>query len=383
MCAAAALALAACGGTTSEQVVSPSGVRCQIGLTAPAGELPSSGASLSLNVTVTRDCSWAASTDASWLTISPTSGQGAGVLSVALAANVRPSPRSASVVVNDSTIVLRQEPAPCRFELSHQGMRFGAEGGRTTVRISTIDGCEWRASGATEWLAVVPPAGSGTAAVDIEASRNTGIERTVTLTIAGSAVTVIQDAASGAPSGPGGPGTPGCTYAIDPDRATIRASAGESSIRVVTEPGCGWTAATGTSWLTVLRGSGTGPDTVTYQARANTSTVSERTGTVVAAGRTHRVTQRACELTLDHGSESPGVGPSGGSSRFAVVTDAGCTWSASTDVDWIVFIRSSGSGRGDVAYTVLPNPIERDRSGRITVSGRSIQVIQQALGQGG
>jgi hypothetical protein len=292
--------------------------------------------------------------------------------------------------VNDSSIVLRQEPAPCRFELSHQGMRFGSDGGRTSVRISTIDGCEWRAAGGTEWLVVGPPAGSGPGTVDIEASRNTGIERAATLTIAGSPLPVIQDAASGAPSGPdGGPGSPGspgsppCSYAIDPDRATIRASAGESSVRVVTGAGCGWTAASGSSWLTVLRDSGTGPDTVTYQARANTSTVNERSGTVVVAGRTHRVTQRACELTLNQGPETPGFLANGGSSHFGVITDAGCTWSASVDVDWIVFIRSSGSGRGDVAYTVLPNPIERDRSGRITVSGRTIQVIQQALGQGG
>jgi hypothetical protein len=337
---------------------------------------------VSLNLAVTRDCSWAASTDVPWLTITPTSGQGAAVLSVTVAANVRPNPRSASVVVNDSTVVLRQEPAPCRFELSHREMRFGSEGGRTSVRLSTIDGCEWRASGGTEWLHVGTPAGAGTGSVEIEASRNTGQERTAILTIAGSSLPVIQDAASGAPSGPdGSPGPSACSYAIDPERATIRAGAVENSVRVVTDAGCGWTASSGSSWLTVVRGSGTGPDTVTYQATANTSTVNERTGSVVVGGRAHRVTQQACELTLE--PVTPGFGSNGGNSQFGVITDAGCTWNASTDSDWIGLTRSSGSGSGPVSYTVAPNPIPRDRSGRITVSGRTKTIVQQALGQGG
>jgi len=294
---AAALATAiACGGTTSEQVVSPTGVRCQLGLTAPATPLPASGSSVSLNVDVPRDCSWAASTDAPWLSISPASGQGTAVLSVAVTANAQPSPRSASIVVNESTVVVRQEPAPCRFELSHQGTRFGSEGGRISVRVSTIDGCE-------------------------------------------------------------------------------------STLRVITDPGCGWAASSGSSWLTVSRASGTGPDTLPYQASANTSTVNERTGTLVVAGRTHRVTQQPCDLSLD--ASTPGFGPEGGTSWFRVNTGSGCTWSANTDVDWLGIVRVGGPGSGDVHYSVAPNPTSRDRSGRITVSGRTKVVIQQALGQGG
>jgi hypothetical protein len=57
--------------------------------------------------------------------------------------------------------------------------------------------------------------------------------------------------------------------------------------------GCGWTASSNApAWLTITApASGTGPHTVSYEAKRNTGPT--RTGTLTIAGLTFTVTQKA------------------------------------------------------------------------------------------
>jgi len=377
LCAAVA-AGAGCGGTSTEQVIGPTASRCQITLPSPPAALPASGSSVSLNVSAARDCTWTAASDAQWVTVTPTSGQGNGAVSITVAPNVQPSARSASVAVNEASVTVSQEPAPCRFELGDQSARVGFEGGRASVHVLTTSGCQWRAAGSAAWLRILTTDGVGSGTVDIDVSRNDGPERSVTLSIAGSSFVLAQDAPpAGVPQHP-----TSCSFSIDPEGTTIRSAAGQGSVRVLADPGCPWTAASQTSWISVQRSTGSGPEVVTYQFSANLSTTSERSGGIAIAGRTHRVTQQACGLSIDSGV--PNFPPAGGDGDFRVTTDAGCVWNATTsNPDWIVLIRSSAAGSNVVTYKVAPNPVARDRSATITVSGRTKTVIQQALGQGG
>lgn len=316
------------------------------------------------------------------MTVHPTSGQGSGTIAITVEANARPSARSTALAVNDARVTISQEPAPCRFELGGQSTRVGSEGGRATVRVSTIDGCEWRASGSTDWARIVTDRGTGSGSVEIDVGRNHGSERSVTLSIAGSSFVITQDAASEGPSAPPSdppPAPVSCSFAIDPERASVRAGAATLAVRVITGPGCEWTADSATGWITLPRAAGAGPDTVTYRVAANLSTVSDRSGSVVVAGRIHRVTQQACDLSLESGF--PNLPPSAGTYNFRVTTDPSCTWSASSTVDWISLVTPSGAGSGSVTYRLAPNPIARDRSGAVVVSGRTKIITQQALGQ--
>jgi hypothetical protein len=382
------IALAAtcgCGGTTTEQVIGPTAARCQLTLTPSSPVLPASGSTVLLDVAATRDCAWTAASDAPWLTVNPTSGQGPGAVSVVAAANAQPSARTAGVAVNDTRVTVSQEPAPCRFELGDQSARVEFEGGRLSVRVITMDGCEWRVSGAVGWVQVLTPSGAGSGTVDVGVNRNDGPERSVTLSIAGNSFVLVQDGVrSATPPNPSPNPTPSpstCSFSIDPEAATIRSAAGQGSVRVLTEPGCSWTAATSTPWISLQRSGGSGPESLTYQFFANSSTVSGRSGSIAVAGRTHGVTQAACELTIDGGS--PNLGPNDGSYDFRITTDSGCVWNASSNVEWISLTRSSGTGSSVLAYRISANTTTRDRSGSIVVSGRTKVIIQQALGQGG
>ena len=159
----------------------------------------------------------------------------------------------------------------------------------------------------------------------------------------------------------------------------MRSGGGQGSVRVATEADCVWVASRNASWISLQRSGGSGPDTLTYQVSANTSTTSDRSGSLTIAGHSHRVTQQACELSVESGH--PNLPPTGDAYTFAVTTNPGCVWSASSNVGWINVVNSSGTGSTLINYRVATNQ-GPDRVGIISVSGRTKVITQQAVGQG-
>ncbi len=67
----------------------------------------------------------------------------------------------------------------------------------------------------------------------------------------------------------------------------------------------------------------------------------------------------------------------GGRGSVAVTTAAGCSWSASSSVDWItVPAGSAGAGPGTMAYTVLANDASDARTGGVVIEGQRHTVTQ-------
>ncbi len=71
------------------------------------------------------------------------------------------------------------------------------------------------------------------------------------------------------------------------------------------------------------------------------------------------------------------VPASGGSGSVSVVAGPGCAWNASSSVGWIS-IGSGGTGNGSVSYGAAGNTTGANRSGGITVAGRSFTLSQAA-----
>jgi hypothetical protein len=367
---------AACGGAVTEQVLGPGVVRCQIAVSSPPPTVPPAASTLALNVEAARDCSWTATADSSWVRVTPESGQGSSPLSVAIAANADTRARSAAVVINDASVRINQEPTPCRFDLDPQHARLSADGGRTAIRVTTTEACDWRASSQASWVRVLTDRGTGSGSVEIDASRNDGAVRSTTLTIAEQTVDVTQDPINAGPPPPTPPAT--CTFGIDPERASFRSTGGAGSVRVVTEPGCPWSAAAHTPWLTLAQPTGVGPGALAYTVGVHTSTVSDRSGTLTVAGRTHSVTQQACTVTVDPSGQT--FGSPGGAGTVRVNTEPGCTWTASSGADWIALARSSGTGPEVLTYQVaVHTSTAGDRAAHITVAGRTHSVRQTAF----
>lgn len=172
---------------------------------------------------------------------------------------------------------------------------------------------------------------------------------------------------------------PTCTYSISPTSQSVAASGGSGSVGVSTTPssGCGWTAVSNASWITVTSGSnGSGSGTVTYSVAANTST-SARTGTLAVAGKVFTVTQAGISCTYSISPTSQSFGSSGGTGTVGVTAPSGCSRTASSNASWITITSgSNGSGNGTVAYSVAVNTSTSARTGTVTIAGKTFTVTQ-------
>lgn len=192
--------ITACGGTTTTELGGPSALRCETTLSNLPSSVSSSGARLTATLLTTRDCAWTVTTEASWIQVSPASGQGGGTLTIVVAENDVANSRTTALSVNGSRLSVRQDAAPCRVQVSGLNAEVPASGGTITVEVSATGGCGWTASSAVSWIRGVRTIGSGSGVAEFVADPNTGASRTGSLTIAGAGVSVTQSAAS--PSAP-------------------------------------------------------------------------------------------------------------------------------------------------------------------------------------
>ena len=202
---AATLALGGCTRSAVNEITGPDpATKCQSDFAGLPTSVSSSASRLTATVSTNRECSWTIRSEASWIQVRPTSGQGPASVSVDVSENPAALERSTALVLSDSRVTVTQEPAPCRFELGSSSSRIPPQGGPFQVAVSAIAGCKWRASSGVPWLHVVSSEVTGSGSAEFAAEVNTGEERSGTLTIAGLPHVVQQTApaASPAPSPP-------------------------------------------------------------------------------------------------------------------------------------------------------------------------------------
>jgi len=374
------LLVAACT-SSSVDVTAPTASKCTVTATSSIAMAPAAGASATVSVDTTRDCTWSASSDATWITLASTSaGQGSGSIDVRIGANPNPAPRDGLIVVNDHNVTISQAAAPCTFAVSPTNAAVNAGGGSVTVQVSTLGGCTWSTSSGASWLTVAGGA-NGAGAATISAAANSGAARSGTATIAGQAVTVTQAAAVAAP--PTTPTTPACSYSLSPASAQAGAAAALFSVSLNAAAGCAWTAKSNAPWISVTSAeSGSGPATVVLSVLANTG--SARTGTATIGGQVLSVSQAAgaaappppppCSYTISPTHVS--VAQKGGPGNVNVTAGPGCAWTAMAHDAWItVTSGASGTGNGTVKYTVDANN-DKSRTGDIAIAGQTFTISQ-------
>ena len=169
-----------------------------------------------------------------------------------------------------------------------------------------------------------------------------------------------------------------CTYSINPTSVAIGAASASGTIFVSTQPGCSWSAASSSAFLslentTARSGSGTMPFTVA----ANTAT-SSRTASATIAGQRFTVLQDGvppCTYTITSGPLD--FDRAGGTSTITVTTQPACVWSANTTARWMTIVDGVGrSGSGSVTFSVAGSISTKGRSGIIAVGGQSLTIDQ-------
>src|SRR5687767_13654694 len=99
---ALAIFAAGCSESTVTQITGPGPASCQTAFTGLPTSLPASAARLTATVSTNRECQWTIESEASWVQVSPNSGQGEASVSVVVAENPAAINRSAALVVNGS-----------------------------------------------------------------------------------------------------------------------------------------------------------------------------------------------------------------------------------------------------------------------------------------
>ncbi len=343
--------------------VSQAGKPCEFTVSSNHETAASAGGELSVVVRATMSsCAWTVTSGVPWISIAPPRERlGDGTVTFHVDALTGP-PRTGNLIIAGQTVLVDQGTA-CVYAVSVDTLSIGASGGERQIAVTAPTGCSWTAQSQTTWITVASGgAGSGPGIVVLRVAPSDGPGRSGTVIVAGRTIAVTQSL--------------GCTYSIAPPSLSVSAQASSQAIQVEAGPGCAWAAASGAPWVTIASGgSGSGRGQVQLAIAANDGPA--RTGTVTIAGGSLSVTQaNGCVYSVDAPSQE--VGGDGGNVVASVATGAGCSWVASSAVDWITVAPASGTGTGRTTLTVKPNA-SPPRTGRVVVAGRTLTLAQASL----
>jgi hypothetical protein len=212
--------------------------------------------------------------------------------------------------------------------------------------------------------------GNGTLTYTVSAN-GTISSRNGTITVAGQAFTVTQDA--------------GCAFTFMPQSSmNFPATGATQSITVqASSSSCSWSAAPVDNWITVnapASGQGNGAISVTVGQNPNTT---PRSGSITINGGTYHITQDASVCGFQVTPQTFSVPASGGTFNNAinVTTGSNCSWTACSNVSWILIPGGNGcpvgfTGSNPVSFTVSANTGTLPRMAPMTVAGVTVNVNQ-------
>ncbi len=338
------------------------GTACSFTVATDTFSVDAAGGERQVAVTAPAGCSWTAQSPTPWITItSSATGSGSGLVVFRVAASDGPG-RTGTIVVAGRTITVTQSLG-CSVTVATDTFSVDAAGGEQQVAVTAAAGCSWTAQSQTPWITITSSAaGSGSGMVVFRVAASDGPGRTGAVVVAGRTITVTQAL--------------GCSYSIAPSSINVGAQAGSTAIQVAAGGGCAWTATSAVPWISIASaGNGNGPGQVQVAVAANDGP--GRSATIAIAGRSLTVTQASgCTYTVAPTSQD--VPGDGGNVVASVTTGAGCSWSATSSVDWITLAYPGDGGTGQVRLTVKPNA-SPPRTGTVTIAGRTFTVNQASL----
>ncbi len=286
----------------------------------------------------------------------------------------------------------------CTFSVAQPATTFGPEGGSGSAAVTAASGCAWTATSSAAFAAITAGAsgtGNGTVTFTVAANAAT-TDRTATLTIAGSAFTITQRAATtttppptlSAPSAK----SPIGGVSVDPGRPTLIVNNATSTgaigtvtyhfevsdlnsfpndpVRTFTVDGVAQGSGT-TSW-TLNRDLGTN---VLWYWRAHATN-----GTVTGAFSDVETFRTGPQCSFVLSTTSVNAPTAGGSSAISVTSTTGCAWTAVSNSPFItVTSGATGTGSGSVTISISANT-GAARTGSLTIAGQNVAISQSGGG---
>lgn len=289
------------------------------------------GGTGSVSVAAGAGQSWVAVSNSAFLTISSgTSGNGAGTVNYAVAANPTSSARSGTLTIAGQIFTVSQSgavvsctttpitvPAAINASLSATDCTSAFRTGRFARRyiFNATAGQQVAISMASSqvdsYLYLLSPLGTTLASDDDSGpSVDARIPATGFVTLPLTGVYIIE--ATTFESSDTGAFTlsvvtqAGCSFSISPTSRNVDHNINNGSVTVTTGGGCSWVASSNDAWISITsQGSGTGNGTTNYSVTANTSQAS-RIGTVSIAGQLFTITQSGVPSSCQAGTIASG-----------------------------------------------------------------------------
>ncbi|WP_225931529.1 BACON domain-containing protein [Leptolyngbya sp. 7M] len=170
---------------------------CTYGISPTSITFTSNGGTGSINLTTPAGCTWTATSNAPWVTITGgSSGSGNGTISYSVQANNGPA-RSATITAGGQTFTINQASG-CTYSLDATSQNFSANGGFGIFTVTTSNSaCSWTATNNASWITFIgSPSGTGTGTVSYAVQTNPGQARSSTITVGGQTLIVNQSGAA-------------------------------------------------------------------------------------------------------------------------------------------------------------------------------------------
>ncbi|TKB95636.1 MAG: hypothetical protein E8D41_00305 [Nitrospira sp.] len=372
----------------------------QLGGNSPAAQI------LTINNTGHGTLNWTASDSAAWLSLSPASGTGTGVVTVSVATTaLTPGSYSETITLNAPgatpvtipvSFAISAAPMPPAIGASPTTLAFAAtQGGSNptaqTLSLSNTGGgtLTWSASESTPWLGLSATSGTGNGSMAVTVatgSLTVGTHNgTITLTGGATPVTIpVSFIVSAAPAIGASP------TALS---FTAQQGGGNPAAQTVTINNTGggtlsWSVSHDATWLGHTPGTGTGTGAVSISVITGSLTVGTHSGqvTIWPAGSTATPVTIPVTFTVTPAPVPPAIGASpttiaftaiqGGSNPAAQTVSISNTgggtlsWTASENTGWLTLSAGSGTGNGTVTLQATTGALAAgSHPGTVTVSG--------------
>jgi hypothetical protein len=177
-----------------------------------------------------------------------------------------------------------------------------------------------------------------------------------------------------------------CTVAIPPSGTNHGANISSGAFDVTVAGGCGWTAATTNTWITITAGaSGSGNGPVSYSVAANPNTTA-RTGRVTVTGPSNAASFTisqdgvfiACPYRLSPTSRTHGS--SAASNSVSLTVSNTCDWDLLNTNTWITILSpTNGTGPATISYLVASNLTVNERTGLVLIADQVFTLVQHGI----
>jgi hypothetical protein len=167
-----------------------------------------------------------------------------------------------------STNVTGPTASRCQVSLANTSQSFAAPGGTGQVTVSVARECAWSSTTTANWIEFTTAKegqGEGTIGYRVKANADP-VARKTAITVADQHADVAQDPAP-------------CEYDVSAPTAAMSGEGGDMVVEMRTHIACGWSVATGASWITANPASGKGDAEIHLTAQPNAAGA-ERSGTV-------------------------------------------------------------------------------------------------------